>query len=353
MTAATLDLAAIPRDPRQWRRVLFAILLKYNRLTSYGDRLAARKTSKERRQILFGFFRELRQHGHRIDPRSLGRRHIELMVRVWKERGLSAGTIQNNLSALRCYARWIGKGGLVGSTYLYADSEEDKQRLKRPSNAQVDRSWTAAGVSFDEVIARIDAEDRYVGAQMRLCRAFGLRVKEALMLDPWRCIVDRAAAGLENESPHRHFLAILRGAKGRRQRYVPIEHEAQWEALAHARAVVGPGATHMGRPGFQLHQNYIRVYSVLRKCGVTRSRLGISAHGLRHEYAHRQYERHAETPPPVVQAQPVPRESDHLARLIVSERLGHSRKHISGAYLGGVLAAREQRMGNDGASNRA
>lgn len=326
------------KDPRRWRQVLHELLRHHNGLHSNGQRGVSRKTMKERKLILFAFFRDLRRQGVRIDPRSLGRRHIELMVRLWRQRGLSAGTIQNNLSVLRTFAAWIGKRGLVASTEAYAEDALEREALKRASTAQIDRSWTATGADVDELLARVDAIDQYVGAQLRLCRAFGLRLKEALRLDPWRCVV----RGEEIEAPSAHpwFLAILKGAKGGRRRYVPIETQQQWDALAHARAVVGQNAGHMGRPGMRLEQNYRRFYYVLDRCGITRRQLGVTAHGLRHEYAHEVYEGVAGVPPPVVQAVPVAWEADHEGRLQVSERLGHSRKHIAGAYLGAVLARR-------------
>lgn len=63
---------------------------------------------------------------------------------------------------------------------------------------------------------------------------------------------------------------------------------------------------------------------------------GITPHGLRHGYAHRLYEAKTGSAPAVVMGEKLDMDyiNDRIARLLVSEDLGHSRVSISSAYLG-------------------
>jgi len=76
---------------------------------------------------------------------------------------------------------------------------------------------------------------------------------------------------------------------------------------------------------------------VCEKFGITKAKLGITIHGLRHQYAAERYEKFAGTPAPVRGGAPVAREVDRAARLQVADELGHSRENVTGAYLGGIL----------------
>jgi hypothetical protein len=92
-----------------------------------------------------------------------------------------------------------------------------------------------------------------------------------------------------------------------------------------------------------------RYYNVIRKAGVTRSELGVTSHGLRHEFAARKYEQLTGMRPQVEAVQPSSHyrendEQDHLARLEISQQLGHWRKDVTSAYIGSTTTlARESR----------
>lgn len=87
-------------DPSNWINVLNALLKEHNHRHIVKAKDVSFKTMAERMQFFFRFFRELRSIGYRLDPRSIGTRHIQAAVNLWLERGLSPGTICNYLSYL-------------------------------------------------------------------------------------------------------------------------------------------------------------------------------------------------------------------------------------------------------------
>jgi integrase len=199
--------------------------------------------------------------------------------------------------------------------------------VRRRYVAVADKGWQAHGVNPDVLIEQIAAHDPWVGAQLRVARAFGLRVKEAVMLRP-----DCATKPDEAGTPER-YLEVTRGTKGGRLRLVPIDTEPKRAALEAARRLVGRESGHLGHPARDLKQNLDRLHYVMRKFGVTRRALGITAHGLRHGYAADRYEALAGTPAPIRGGCAPEKTTDRRARLAVAEELGHGRKQIVGVYI--------------------
>jgi integrase len=325
----------IPRDPSRWREVLHELLRQNNWAHGRKPKGVSYRTMAERRVFLYAFFRELRndrERSYRIDPRSLRRVHVEHAVRRWVERDLSAGTIQSYLSHLRVFAQWIGKAGLVVDASAYV---QDPLRVKRTYSATEDKSWEGREIDIEQVLALVDRKDERVGAQLRLCDAFGLRVKEAIMLRPHLAVVGSQLA-IVDEGRYERYLEVIRGTKGGRLRFVPIVNERQREALEHACRIVRGATESLGHPGLRLHQAYMRFYHVVRACGIRKDMLRVTAHGLRHGFAHRRYEDHTGQKAPIVVAGSQDRAVDDNGRLGVSRELGHARKSISAAYLGGL-----------------
>jgi integrase len=90
-------------------------------------------------------------------------------------------------------------------------------------------------------------------------------------------------------------------------------------------------------PTLRLHQAYTRFYTVMRSCGVTRDDLGVTAHGLRHGFAHRRYSDVTGSPVPTFGGGEVGKEMDRMGRMQASLELGHARPRITQAYLGGLM----------------
>ena len=80
----------------------------------------------------------------------------------------------------------------------------------------------------------------------------------------------------------------------------------------------------------------------MKRHGITQAQFGITAHGLRHEYAQGRYRACSGVEAPVRGGPVIESARDTAARLTVAQELGHARKQISGAYLGssGVMRSK-------------
>lgn len=338
--------AALGPPPRRrapprpsWKRTLQDILWAHNDRHATKPKAVSAKTQAERAAALFRCFNDLRALRFKIrNPCCLGGRHVRALVTDWtapqpctRRATLSAATIQAELSSLRTFAEWIGKPGLVRPAEAYVT---DAATVARRTVATTDRSWPARGIDLDALIEEIAAYDPWVGAELRVARAFGLRVKEAVMLRP-RLAEKDAGHALDAPAVPTSHLEVIRGTKGGRLRHVPIDTPAKRAALEAAKALVAGDAQHLANPARTLKQNLDRLHNVMKRFGLTRRALGVTAHGLRHGYAADRYEGLAGAPAPVRGGVVPDRETDDRARLQVAEDLGHSRSQIVGAYVGG------------------
>ena len=335
-------LAAIPRGHRDWKRILSLVVLQHQAMHARKHKGVSSKTIYERERFLFQFFHELYRETKyvRLDPRCLSGRHVEAMLDVWVQRGLSCGTIQSYLSMLRVFVTWIGKNaGMVRPLEVYVGGASPIARRRQA--ADHDHSWTTGGVDFAEVRARIEEICPYVAVQLEFERCFGLRAKEARCLRPHEAAVPRDAARPRDVSPSSsatHYLRLTTGTKGGRPRDVPIETGEQWDLLRRAQRLVGPGQ-HLGRPGFSLAANTSHYYRVLAKVGITKKTTGVTGHGLRHEFANDGYHKLSGVDSPARGGAAPDRPLDREARLAVSRLLGHNRPQITSCYLGSPRVA--------------
>jgi len=313
-------------DKLPWREELAQILAHFNRRHAIKDKDVSHKTRQDRQQFYFAFFHELRSNDDvkmKVRPRNLAQRQVAFMVRRWVARGLEPGTIQLYLSYLRTFTEWIGHQGTVLPPAKYVT---DPARVARSYAAVADKSWSAHDVNPQAKIAQVSAFDAYVGAQLLMALTYNMRIKEAVMCVPHAAEIDGQ-------------LEIRRGTKGGRQRFVPIDTPEKRATLEAAKRQVASKDASLGRPGKSLKQNLRRIRYVMKKFGITKADLGVTAHGLRHEYANDRYQRFAGVPSPVRGGPPIARDVDRAARLRLAEELGHSRENVSNAYLGGILKA--------------
>lgn len=336
-------LALLPRGHRDWKRILAALLAKQGHKHGTKDKGVSNRTLYERPRFLFQFFRDLHAQTiyHTVEPRCLGNRHVAAMVALWAKRGLSAGTIANYLSILRVFMTWIGKDpGVVRTAAQYLG--DDSPLAHRRQVADYDHSWVAAGVAHAQVRERLFALCPHVAIQTEFSRLFGLRPREARCLRPHEAVIPRSAAlarDIDEGSTAMHYLRVAWGTKGGRPRDVPIETQAQWELIRRAQALVPPGA-HLGRPGYSLQQNTDHYYRVLSEVGVTRKDSGVTAHGLRHEFANDEYEKRAGLPSPVRGGAALQGSVSRDVRRRVSRLLGHNRPAVASCYLGQSVVMR-------------
>jgi len=332
-------LGSLPLNPRNWRAVLNALLREFNHRHTLLDKDVSYKTQEERQNCLFRFFEELRGLGYKLDPRSLGNKHIKAAVRAWVERGLSAATIQTQLSFLSAFGDWIGKPGLVLNPEFYVD---DPSLVKRTYVGTKDKSWSTNDVDVTALITEVMAYDIYAGVLLWVMAAFGLRVKEVLMVQPHIAIVPASATGIAHPIAE-YYLWLKRGTKGKRQRYIPIDNDFKWAALAQAKKLAPTEEAHIGNPNYPtLKSAKERFYRVMKRFGITKKERGVTPHGLRHEYANDRYEEFTGAKAPLRGGEAIDPAVDTDARLKVAQELGHGRCAASGAYVGRVLSLKSK-----------
>lgn len=350
-------------DHQDWKRALQEIIKANNHGHSKQDRTVSHLTRQHRADGLFRIFRLLRAMGFRLAPRNLGGRHIEQLMRYWtadpslgpelvtrlprhrmpelRTTPYSAAYIQQQLSFLRTFATWIGKPGLVQPASFYVD---DVSLVRRKINATTDRSWDAQQVDFDAILKKVAAMDPRVALQLEVMQAFGLRRKEAVMFSPFRAEVPASALPASAAAgPYLMFIRVKRGTKGGRLRFTAVRTPGQERALARAREYARTRGSHIGGPGVTLKQALARFSNVLSRAGVTRKELGITGHGLRHQFAADLFVELTDLPPPV-RGGAVDLDPDALlaAYLDVAKQLGHGRPQISSAYLGAPRSSRKR-----------
>lgn len=72
----------------------------------------------------------------------------------------------------------------------------------------------------------------------------------------------------------------------------------------------------------------------MKKCEITKEQLGITPHGLRHQYLNDKYEEVAGRPSPVRGGIIEDVEKDREARLVTMLEAGHGRTKIGASYYG-------------------
>lgn len=320
-------------------KVLEVLLELFNTLHTSLEKTVSHKTRHERARFLRRFFRDLKtKAGFNTipDPRNLGQKHIHAMVQVWQKEHLAPATIQTYLSFLRGLSMWMGKHGFVRRPEHYGLSLEEYQRHEY---AQRDKSWSAAGIDIEELIERVCAYDRYVGASLRLINAMGLRRKESVQFRPLEHVLPFSETGLPLDRKTADRYVRIKG-KGGRVRFIPLDSSARLAAVSLAQDLVSHQDAYLGDPTNDLKQNLRRFDYVLEKFGITFRELGITVHGLRHEALIDHFELLTGQPPPVRESADLPRDIEQMARKAVSELAGHARIRASGAYLGASTGAK-------------
>lgn len=309
-------------EAKNWKETLAGILREHNEWHGKRDKAVSNLTKHQRGQRLFSCFQQLRNLGYKIeDPRNLAPHHIDALVEHWITEKRAPATIQTLLSHLRVFARWIGKPGLVGSPTEYV---KDPELVTRHYAAEEDASWSSRAVDIERIFTEVGSKDRHVGNQLLAELLFGLRVKEAILLRPWR-------------DHQGDLLLVSDGTKGGRPRAVPIEFDEQRQALLLFKQQLRGKNQSLADPKLTLKQAMTRYYSVMRAVGINKKTQGITSHGLRKEYANQQYRELTGELSPIQGGQLIVREADKLARLEIMERLGHSRENIGTAYLGAII----------------
>jgi len=333
--AAILNVRAVVRGHRLTPTVAEELIQLFDKhvsavhsRTRISGKALSIKTQERRTSAICKAFVELREGGFALaSPWNLRKKHVAWLVDKWVKARQSGGTIENKLTYLRALAGWINKPEMVGTLSHYVDRREEG--LVRSYVAEVDKSWEANGVNATEKIAEIGRTCPRVAVQLKLQAAFGLRLEESFMLQPARAVRDV------------EFLAVTRGTKGGREREVPLE--AKIAVLEEAARLANPVTGSTVPEDRTLRQWRDWYYYVMERHGITKAGLGVTSHGLRHQYLQELYEKVAGVAAPVKQAGERPDPARHAeAMRRVVEAAGHSRVTKANAYLS--TFARQERL---------
>ncbi len=277
-------------------------LCRQNRDGSYS-------TQANRSRMLDQMAHQLHDLGYRrMSARSIKPKHVQALLDLWQEQGVSVGTLKNRLSVLRWWARKAGKA------HILAKDNAEYGIATRGAIPADSKAQTLTPAQLEKI------EDPHLRLSLRLQQEFGLRREESIKFSPSYAI-------REGE-----IRLKASWTKGGRSRVVPIRTEKQKALLSEVKQLVGAGA---------LIPSHLKYIDQLHKYERQTYRAGLkNLHGLRHGYAQRRYEQVTGWKCPAAggpnggQLNQEAKGLDRKARLIISSELGHAREKISATYLG-------------------
>ena len=266
-------------------------------------------TQATRRRILDRVANQLHELGYKhMQAKSLKPKHVDALVSLWKDQGLSIGTLKNLLSGLRWWAGHVGKADMIPKDNSAFDIGN------RSQVAEESKAWKLKEAQLEKIF------NPYVRLSLRLQAAFGLRREEAIKFRPNYAIKDD------------HIKLKASWTKGGRARIVPIRTDGQRKLLEDVKKLGKGGALIPPNKNFIKQRNHYD--RQVRAAGIK------NPHGLRHAYAQRRYEELTGWKAPAVggpaskSLNSDQRALDKGARETISRELGHGRESVSATYLG-------------------
>ena len=311
-------------------------------LVRVNGKVASIRTVEYSRTTMANNCRRLHAMGFYLeDVQGIGAKHVEALVNDWYKSGLSANTMQNQLSKLRTFCCWLGKPRLVrqGGVPAYLP-EVDPAELKVKTYTERSKSLSGNGIDPLEVIARAQEMDERLCVMLMMGSLFGLRRKEMLMLKPHKADQGSHLALDGN---------ITKGGRFRAHMFKGDDFEiVERKVIELAKAICKKDEA-LGWPGRTFKQNENRLANYMRKLGLTKLECGATLHGLRHELS----ENHALLDgllPPVLGGTGIemPTKKRNSIMQKISNTLGHGDTHTIGAYFGKYRQKREKAMAGRG-----
>lgn len=285
----------------------------------YGahDHYATRRAHSARFRLFVAWLRA--EYGIR-DARCIERRHVEAYgehLHALVETGqMAVAYAQNRLSTVNRVLEILRDDRTLRVSPAACVGRRCQVRTERPE-ADQDRVQTAV-----ERLRR--AGHARVACLVLLCRAFGMRLREAALAD-----LDR----LVDEAERTGEVRILEGTKGGRRsddRVIEVG-ETQRHALRTALQHQPSGSRNLLRPT----ETWVSFWHAIAPARALLSSCGIvSFRELRAAFAVELYERLAGQPAPF-EGPPHDSEADYRARCEVARQLGHGRAAVASAYIGG------------------
>jgi integrase len=315
-----------PNDPH----AQVAYFFKHFRIPAAKGRVRSVSVQTTRKYVfaLQALLKALKSKGVQLgNITDLTFRQAVVAFRTWEDDGLSASSLTTYFSCVSRFYKWMHKRFPAKSV---TDLIQDANRSKRQVSITKPKTWSSQGVDFAEVRRKLAEIDKYAAIYLELNLAFGLRVQEAAALKPL-------------ESHKGTYLLVMLGAKGGRGRTVQYTNDYQIEVIEKACALAKQRMGLIRAPGKTLSQAIDRYYYCLKKAGVTQKDLGVTAHGLRHEFANTLYKEQTGIDSPVMGGGQLDAEVNEMTRKTITEALGHSRTSIVSAYIGTVQGMTRQR----------
>ncbi len=309
-------------DDPDWATQLTALLRVFGRTGSANpQRKISEETLRNRTDIMFSTMRLLLPY--RIETLAqLKPRLLPRLFELWTEAGVSKRAQINYYNVMRWYWRLFGIEIPAIATYAKTPGEYTIGR-----SAERDKSWTGNGVSFEEVIKQIEEIDPIAARLFMSMKIFGLRVKESLRLEP-------------HEADGGTALNITKGSKTGRPRaikYALFGEEQLRQTIEELKDQVPPKC-HQAWQNRTLSQAKSRIYTICRRLGITNKELGVTPHGLRHEWAIDQLQRLGNVTAPVRGGPPLNYRALADVRRLIAGGLGHGRPKVTNSYYGSFLS---------------
>lgn len=199
----------------------------------------------------------------------LKEKHVVALVKLWESKGFAAKTLQGKLAALRALLDWTGKRATIRNPASFLT---DRNLLRTPYLPPKTRCWTHLGVDPVEQFQRVRALDSHVAMQLCAIHGFGLSRAEAIRFKP--CRADKGT-----------FISVNDGTRGRRGRHVgPLTPEQRGLLEDMKRFVDYQPERSLSKEGSNLERATERFKYVMKKAGLTRKALGVTAWGLARDY---------------------------------------------------------------------
>ncbi|MBS7298556.1 MAG: tyrosine-type recombinase/integrase [Eubacteriales bacterium] len=232
---------------------------------------------------------------------NISEKHILSYLEYMQKKGLAASTVKTELAAIRFFHD--------NMPYTRNELPSNKQlQLAKRTFGGVDRTWTNREFNIMVGIA-IENNHNDFASIMTLARYAGLRLEECFRID-----TNDARKALEEGRLY------VKG-KGGLTRYVPI-NESISVILRNTLRTTPIGQKLFVRPSDKTHLAMKRLQCFIAYHRKSFTDRRITFHGLRHTYAHEQYDKFIQHG-----------YSDYKARKLVSELLGHHRDDVTRIYL--------------------
>jgi len=263
-------------------------------------------------------FQDLHGLGYKVPKvRNIKAKHIKVLVDHWQSKGLSAGTIKNRMSNLRYICKAYNRTNVVDTNNSYGI----EKRSYIPTQNKAIQNLDVSKIT-----------DTHLRASLVLQEQFGLRREECLKIKPEQALQT-------NSSGSKSLKLQPSWTKGGVGRSILIRTPEQLKAVTEAIKLVGKGSMIPSEQSYIERRN--QYDNQTQKAGLK------NLHGLRHAYAQNRYKELTDTltkgngwvcplegGPKRYQLTAAQKQVDKLAKLKISNEMGHSRIAIIKNYIG-------------------